>query len=210
MQIREPATTLTDYLLAAECALFASLMVNSGRAGGDTLALLWAGGFAASALAAAVGGTAHGFAGAVSPRTGRALWLGSLAAIGLASAGFSGAVVYARFSDPLRIWLLAALTTEVLVYWLWIARHAEFRWAVYMYGTNMLAVLVVEAFAAWRWQAPGAAWIVAGVLVAFAGAAVQRRRIAPHRHFNHNDLYHLIQMLAFYLLFRGGQAMTGR
>jgi hypothetical protein len=210
MKLHEPTTTLTDYFLALECTLFAVLLLAAARDGGGVTAGLWAAGFAASAVAAAVGGTSHGFVDHVSARTQRVLWLGALAAIGLASACFSAAVVHATFADPLRQWLMVALTAEVLIYWAWIARHDEFRWAVYLYGANMLLVLAIESVAFWRLQAPGAGWIVAGVLVAFAGSAVQRRGIALHRHFNHNDLYHVIQMLALYLIYRGAIETLGR
>ncbi len=208
MRIREPTTTLTDYVLAVECLVFAGLLLRGERADWGTEVLLWAAGFGASAVAAAVGGSAHGWVDYVTLRVQRALWLVSMGAIGLASACFTGAVVWATFADPVRRWLLAALGVEVLVYWVWIARDAEFRWAVYLYGGNMLAVLAILALAIGRGQVAGAGWIVAAVLVGFAGAAIQRRGLAPHPRFNHNDLYHVIQMLAFYLLFRGAQAMV--
>ena len=35
-------------------------------------------------------------------------------------------------------------------------------------------------------------------------ALFQQGRVAIHAHFNHNDLYHVIQMGAMYFLFRGG------
>lgn len=29
-----------------------------------------------------------------------------------------------------------------------------------------------------------------------------------HRHFNHNDIFHVVQMLSLYLLYRGGLELT--
>ncbi len=52
-----------------------------------------------------------------------------------------------------------------------------------------------------------AGWIVAGILASFVGAGVQMSGFALHRHFNHNDLYHVIQAGALYLLFRGGMLL---
>ena len=46
-----------------------------------------------------------------------------------------------------------------------------------------------------------------GVAVSFAGAAAQMSGFALHRHFNHNDLYHVIQMLGLWLLFRGARGL---
>jgi hypothetical protein len=39
---------------------------------------------------------------------------------------------------------------------------------------------------------------------------VQARRLAPHRLFNHNDLYHVIQMVALYAFYRGGLQLVDR
>ena len=54
------------------------------------------------------------------------------------------------------------------------------------------------------------AWLVAGVLISTFGGLVQSRRVAIHRHFNHNDLFHVIQMVALYLFFRGGALLVDR
>ena len=53
------------------------------------------------------------------------------------------------------------------------------------------------------WRRPGSGWIVAGVAVSIGAAAVQASSIDLHRHFNHNDLYHVIQIGAL-LLYYGG------
>ena len=50
----------------------------------------------------------------------------------------------------------------------------------------------------------------AACLVSLVGGIVQARRVAPHRHFNHNDLYHVIQMVALYLFYRGGALLVDR
>ena len=56
----------------------------------------------------------------------------------------------------------------------------------------------------------GAGWVAAGVAVSFAGAVVQQSGFSLHRHFNHNDIFHLIQMAGLYLLYRGGVLLRDR
>jgi hypothetical protein len=51
-------------------------------------------------------------------------------------------------------------------------------------------------------------WILAGVAVSLAAALVQAGGFAPHRQFNHNDLYHLIQIAAMVLFYRGARRLT--
>jgi hypothetical protein len=44
-------------------------------------------------------------------------------------------------------------------------------------------------------------WLVAGIVVSFAGLAVQQSTLRLG-FLNHNDIYHLIQIIGLYLLFR--------
>jgi len=53
-------------------------------------------------------------------------------------------------------------------------------------------------------------WIAAGVLVTLIGLTVQQTGFRSHSDFNHNDIYHLIQIAAFYLLFRGACTLRDR
>jgi hypothetical protein len=48
---------------------------------------------------------------------------------------------------------------------------------------------------------------VGGILLSFVGAAIQQSGFSLHQHFNHNDLFHIVQMGAFYLLYRGGKVL---
>ena len=66
-----------------------------------------------------------------------------------------------------------------------------------------LAVLVL-AYRETR-QSPALAGVI-GVLLTFAAAWVQQRNIALHpRYFDHNALYHVIQFIALFLLYRSAR-----
>jgi hypothetical protein len=45
-------------------------------------------------------------------------------------------------------------------------------------------------------------WLRAGILLTFVGLVIQRSGFSPAANFNYNDLYHCIQTVAFYALFR--------
>ena len=53
-------------------------------------------------------------------------------------------------------------------------------------------------------------WILAGVAVSVLAAGVQASGFAPHRHFNHNDLYHVIQIAAMILFYAGAKRLRDR
>jgi hypothetical protein len=90
------------------------------------------------------------------------------------------------------------------------ARNPEFRVAAADYGAALSVLLAAAAYMAARHRAAGMSWLIAGVLVSLVAGVVQARRLALHRHFNHNDLYHVIQMAALYAFHRGGALLADR
>lgn len=204
MQITEPMTMATDYALAAVSATFSVLLFqNTGR---EQAVWFFAAALCATAVAALAGGTYHGFAPLLIGPTQTILWKATVYAIGIGSFFFLAAAIVASVRPPAREWLLAAAVLKLTVYLVWMTMHDDFRYVIYDYAPSMLAVLGLQA-ADWRWQ-PGAPWIVAGIVVSFAAAAVQQSGIRLHRHFNHNDLYHVIQMGAIWLLYKGGRLLA--
>jgi len=45
-------------------------------------------------------------------------------------------------------------------------------------------------------------WLVAGVVITLVGFGIQQSGIQIHRNFNHNDLFHLTQIGAFFFLYK--------
>ena len=75
----------------------------------------------------------------------------------------------------------------------------------------MAALVVQQSWARVRGPAPAAPWILAGVAVAALGSAVQRSGVALHPDwFDHNAIYHVIQMGAAWLFYRGGLRLEDR
>jgi hypothetical protein len=98
-----------------------------------------------------------------------------------------------------------ALALVKLAVYLWtIATKDAFIVVIADYGTALVAVLVAAWFLRPTGLTPAASWITAGVAVAVVAGVIQWARLAPHPHFNHNDLFHVVQMASLYLLYRGG------
>jgi hypothetical protein len=55
----------------------------------------------------------------------------------------------------------------------------------------------------------GVLWLKRAIAVSVAGLAVLVLKLSPHVHFNHNDLYHAIQMGGLYCLYRGADLLEG-
>jgi hypothetical protein len=193
MTLHEPMTLATDYLLALACAGFSVLLFRMKSAATGW----WSIACAAVAVAALVGGTYHGF-----PQFYPALlWKTTLVAAGAASCAMVIATGIATGIAPKAVFWLAVL--KFAAYLAWIAQHDDFLAVVIDSGSALLVVAALHAIrgdAAWR-------WMISAVAVSVAAAAVQAMKLAPHPHFNHNDLYHVIQIAAMFLFYRGARLL---
>jgi hypothetical protein len=191
MTISEPMTVFTDYVLAGVTAWLSFLLFRNRQKS----VRLWAGAFAALALAAFLGGTWHGF------WQHDVLWKATLLAAGAASFAMVVGSAFATLSGFARQALVTVALGKLLAYSAWILRHDQFIFVVIDTG---FAFLIVLALHLRRFNS----WIVAGVAVSVAAALVQASGFRLHPHFNHNDLYHVIQLAAMALLYRGARRLT--
>jgi hypothetical protein len=202
----EPDVTLTDYGIALECAILAGLLYRRRAVQGD-LRRLFVLFFASSALGALAGGTVHGFFLDDGSAAGAMLWRAALLALGVtAFAAWSIGARLALSSRTARIvQALAALNLAAYAV-IVIAFDQRFLVAIANYAPAV-AFLALSFFIAYRRDGgrPLVAGL-AGLLLTAAAAVVQRRGIALHPTlFNHNALYHAIQMVAFVLIFQAGR-----
>ena len=182
----EPMTALTDYALAGVSAWLGWRLRGFSR--------FWALAFVALALAAFLGGTWHGFL------HGDLLWKATTLAVGVASFGMvagSAAVAPPR----LRKILLTAAAAKLALYSAWMTAHDEFIYVIADSGSALAAVALLHL---WRFNP----WMLAGVAASAAAALAQAVGLAPHRHFNHNDLYHVIQIVAMVLFYHGARRLS--
>ena len=193
MTIHEPMTLATDYLLALACGGFSILLLRmkSAATGWWSIAL------AAVAVAALVGGTHHGFPSFYPG----ALWKTTLVAAGAASCAMVIATgIATRLAPKLFFWFSVL---KFAAYLGWIAFDDRYLAVVIDSGSALLIVAALHAIrgdTAWR-------WMISGVAVSVAAAGVQAMHLAPHPGFNHNDLYHVIQIAAMWLLYRGARLL---
>jgi hypothetical protein len=204
VRITEPMTMITDYAMGALAFVLAMRLLGDPAAGSQVSGQLWSAAFVMMAAGAFVGGTCHGFTQWMPGAAGRAMWKATLLATGLGSALLLAAAAVAAATGAVRSALVAAVVVKLLAYVWTIATRDRFTLVIADYGTAMLAILLAAWFARPTGLTPAAWWITAGVAVAAVAGAIQWARLAPHPRFNHNDLFHVVQMASIYLLYRGG------
>ena len=90
-----------------------------------------------------------------------------------------------------------------IIYAAWIWRDYRFRNVVVFYSICMAFVLGAMGLSYVSTGSPGSKLIAVGILISFGAAAVQRSGFKLARHLNHNDIYHVIQLIGLYFFYRG-------
>jgi len=208
MTLLEPDVALTDFGLALEAGCFA-VWLERRYAPGAPLRLPFIGFFAAVAIAAFLGGIAHGFLPDEQTRLYRVVWLSTLIAIGaaaLASWAVGARLIFGERTAGRVTAFAALLFAAYVLAVVFVSR--SFAVAIVHYLPAAAFLLFAFAYAWRRRRADFLAAGIAGVALTFVAAAVQHGRIGLHpRYFNHNALYHLIQAFALLLIFLAARGL---
>jgi hypothetical protein len=208
-RITEPTTLLTDYVLGAWAAALGLRLLAAAEASGQISRALLGVALCGSAAAAFLGGTYHGFAAAIPAATNQVLWKGTLTAVGVAAAFTVSAGGVAFAASAVRAAVVALAIAQLVAFVAWIARHDDFRYAVHDYASALI-LLAALALPSAAGGSAAAWWLLSGVAISIVAGSLQQRGLALHRWFNHNDLFHVIQMLALWLLYKGGMLLRDR
>ncbi len=203
MTVYEPATLLTDLLLAALSAWLAWRLHRQLSAGQEA-ALWWSRTLGLTALSALIGGTYHGFAPNFSPTVVTLWWIVTLLIINLLSAVMALSLVHETVpAGRQRPWI-GLIAFKFVAFAGAAAAHPRFVVAIIDYGLTMLAWTAATVLVRRSWRG----WMLAGIGLSVVAALVQQLRLAPSLHFNHNDLYHVVQGLAILCFYAAGRKFT--
>lgn len=204
MSIHEPATLLTDYLLAI-LGGYLAWRLHRKMESDHPAARWWIRALLAMSVSAFVGGSYHGFAPNFSPQFVAAWWRFVL--ILVCAIGLCLGVSLIREIVPLkrqRGWngfLVAKFTLSVAV----VMIHPKFLVAMLDYGLAMTAWAVAALVYRRAWSG----WMIVAVGLSAVAGWVQQSRWGIPVHLDHNAVYHLIQALALFGFYQGGR-LVGR
>ena len=205
--VHEPVTVVTDLMLSALAVYFALRLGRQHELMGMSVHLYFSYAFWALSLGALLGALTHGVGRNISVAAGRILWRGTLFSLGVAAFFLlmaAGCHALSIRSVQVLEWVALFL---LALYGIVILRDDRFLWAVLFYATALLVMLSVMLYDLFSWGLAGSGLVAAGILVSFAAAIIQRSGLTLHRHFNHNDLYHVVQMIGLYYLYRGAMLL---
>lgn len=200
--MKEPDVTLTDYALALECLAFCVLLWRTPSVR-PALRGWWTFFFATVGIAAAIGGTVHGFL-----PDSRALWVATLLTLGATSLA-----AWMVGSHLLGVpWIRRMAAALLAIYCLAVLLVTQaFVVAIAMYLPATLFLLLVLIAEQRRAPARARRLGIIGLLLTFAAAAIQQLKLGVHPvYFNHNAVYHVIQFVALWLIFVAARDSVAR
>jgi hypothetical protein len=206
----EPDVAITDYLLALECAAFVWLLYRrdpTSRPMRNSFALF----FAATAAAAIAGGTVHGFFLHPPSLAGDLLWRITLLAVGFSAFALWSLFALLLFTPRVSNVIRALAAIELVAYAvLVLSAKRSFRVAIADYVPPAVILFAAFLILFVRRRDPALLAGAAGLALGIAASYLQQRHAGIHPvYFNHNAVYHLLQAVAFLLVFRTARPPRG-
>ena len=206
--IAEPDVALTDYALVLETFLFGLWLCRSDAS--NSLKAWFVILFWSISMAALVGGTVHGFFTDPQSAIARVSWSLTMIFLGLTALSEYGIAAHLLLTRRLsNILIFCAVLIFLLYAAIVLFRNATFRIAVidYVGGVILLSIGFLRLYSQDRNRA--ALTGIAGLLLTLAASAVQQAHISisPH-YFNHNALYHLLEGIALFMIYRAGRFLV--
>jgi hypothetical protein len=202
--VYEPTTTATDYLITVFAVVFGVRLLRGAFDGRHHSRWLWSLGFLFIGVGAFLGGTSHGFVEHLGDEGQRLIWKATVYSVGFSMIFAVAGTIEGSISQTfVRNTLHGINATAFAIYAAWMVSHSAFIYVISYYVPAMTTVALIQLWAFWQGRVASAPWIVGGVIVTLLGAVIQQSGFSLHRHFNHNDLYHIVEIAGLWLFYRG-------
>jgi hypothetical protein len=202
-KIYEPMTTLTDLMLTVFTAIWALSLAKLTQKYTDATLVYWSNVYWMTALSAFLGALSHGIGPNLPVKSKTVLWRLTLIAIGwTAFFMLMGTFQNILSADSIKLlrWIPIIL---IIFYHIALFKRDEFSTAILFYAPVMVIVLIAYSYAYLYLSIASALNVVIGMIISFAAAVIQFKKIGIHKHLNHNDIFHVVQLVGLYFIYLG-------
>lgn len=201
LQVTEPMTWITNWVVAIACFIFGHRLFYDERA--DISQKFWALFFLFIGLASVTGGTAHGFINYVGHKFHHAAWLLSGISIFCAQLAVLPLIQRVKVRSFVRIFSY----TQLMVMSASVLMFQHFSSVLIDSVVGLIGVVIPVSFANYaKYKDKRSALIVAGVLTNLFPAIIHLLKISINEWFNFNDISHVVMVGCFYIMYKGAGA----
>lgn len=216
--ILEPTTTITDFILAAMSFYFGHMLYWHPKKFGKNnsydkrYSQFWALAFLFLGIGSFLGGVSHGFAHmkgewALLSRA----WPFTVMSIAMASFYLLLTIAmeyFAKYRNYIFILAYFKIMAFLLLMFGYPKKYfgefqtVSFNLVILDYAPVLLLLLIMNSWEFIKTKIQAAKIMSIGIVVSILGTAIQMSGFGFHEHFNHNDIYHVFQMIAIYMMFK--------
>ena len=203
----EPMTVITDLMIAALAFYFAKQLSNQLEVTLSNTQWHWCRAFIMLGVGAFLGAVSHGWGPYMPEFYKDWLWKMTTYSIGFVSFFIIMGTLYTLL--PYKTVQLVRYIPVILlsIYLFQITKDPQFINVIKFYAPSMVFTLVAMLILYFSKGMEGSGSIIVGILISFVAAGVQMSGFSLHKHFNYNDIYHVIQMFGLYYMFKGAQVL---
>lgn len=195
---------ISDYLIAVFAITYFFSLQKSKIHQFQKSRRWWSFAFLVIGIGALTGGTFHGFEKDLPHFVAQGLWKTTVFTIGFVSCFILVGTALASLPEKFHRWVMIIAAAKLAHYLVWMSSHDDFYFVILDYAPVLVFVLVVQILAYWFRSSLSAPWMVIGVFLSFLAAYFQQLGWSPLRpYFDHNDLYHVIQIIALIFFYKG-------
>ncbi|RMF09895.1 MAG: hypothetical protein D6762_02620 [Candidatus Neomarinimicrobiota bacterium] len=205
--IYEPMTAFTDLLITIFALYFAWRLSFVYRATLQNTTWHWIRVFWFLALGSFLGAVSHGLGPYFSPALRDGIWKATTLSIGLVSCFFLLAGGYTVFNYATMQWIRWLPVLALAAYTVVILRDARFINVVKFYAPSLVLVLLFMIYLYFQGRVAGSGAVALGIGISFLAAGIQVSGWDLHPSFNHNDVYHVVQILGMYSIYQGARLL---
>jgi hypothetical protein len=202
--MNQPSNLITDYLLFFQATYFGVAMWKQFLEKRQTTHFCWSIAFFFVGLASLAGGTFHGFDHIWDHQVTAALWKTTIYSVGVLSFFLLIGNAYATFGEFGRKLFLGIGCLKAVFFGIWMFSRDDFLFVIIEYATTMVMVIAILLKNSNR---SAMKWIISGIAVSFFGAGLQQAKVSLSINFDESDIYHVIQLGANFLLWKGAMQL---
>jgi hypothetical protein len=196
-------TAFTDGLIAVFSGYWAIRLLTLSSLTGMSVQHYWGYSYSLIALGSFLGTVSHGFGPNFPEYISKIIWKLTVVSLGWTSFFLTIGSLHFIFPLTVIVWLKWVPITLLVIYHVVILINDQFKVAILFYAPGMIFACIVFGLGYLTFGLGSAGIVCMGLLMSFIAAGVQMKGITIHKYFNHNDLYHIIQLVALYIIYRG-------